>query len=50
MLGVGCFSPGFEDNTTKKSREYIEYFNDESIKIINEVYSNDFKLLGYEKL
>tara|TARA_Y100000588_G_C14244976_1_gene921043 strand:- start:925 stop:1707 length:783 start_codon:yes stop_codon:yes gene_type:complete len=47
---LGFNRPLTKHNTTNKSREYVEYFSDESINIINEVYSNDFKFLDYKKL
>ena len=37
-------------NISQNNKTYIDDFNNESITLINEIYSKDFELFGYKKI
>lgn len=55
-LTEGMRSLGYEDfnievNVTHRhARDYMNYFNKESIELINSIYEDDFKQFGYEMI
>jgi len=44
---LGFKSDLFDINKSNREKNYRDYYNNESIKIISEIYKNDIKILGY---
>ena len=38
------------NTTTSKLRNYMDYYNDETIQMVNEIYAKDFEILKYDKI
>lgn len=39
-----------ENKTPSRNKNYLSYYNSRSIKYINEIYSDDFEVFGYDKI
>ena len=38
----------YDINKSNRNRNYQKYYNNESIRIISEIYKDDIKILGYK--
>lgn len=50
MIKLGYTDFDLHENSNKNIVNYYDYLNQESINLINEVYSKDFELFGYPKI
>ncbi len=49
-IGVSTTLPKYRVSGAKADKPYNTYYNDETIKIVNELYNRDFEILGYERI
>lgn len=50
MYNLGYTDFNLKANTNSKKVNYIDYLNNDSIRLINNFYDNDFKLFNYNKI
>jgi len=39
-----------QHNPSERKKDFMSYFNDKMIRVVNEVYADDFTIFGYKKI